>query len=555
MTNGGGQRWRTATLLAVPVAFLGYFFAYPLATITVRGLTTDGSLDLSVVRDVVTDPTLQGVALFTLWQAILSTLLTLAVGLPVAWVFARFDFPGKRLLSALTLVPFVLPTLVVATAFVNIVGPRGMLGVDLTGTLGIIVLAHMFYNVAIVVRGVGSFWSTMDPRIEEAALTLGATRWTAFRTVTLPLLTPVIIATGTLVFLFSFTSFGVVLVLGDLVHTTIEVEIYRQTTAFLRLDVATTLAVLQILGVGALLAIYAGLERRSGSPFSQRFAPAPRPARGAERRSVAVILISAIVLIGGPIVLLVVRSFRNPDGSIGLANYRNLIDLPSTSSAFIDPAEAVTNSLVFAGAALVIALGIGVALAAAMSVASRPTSRAVDIFVMLPLGTSAVTIGFGFLVALDWPVDLRGTAILIPIAHALVGIPFVVRTTGPALRGVRQQLRDAAATLGATPWRSFRSLELPLIRPALLVGAAFAFAISMGEFGATSFITRPASPTIPIAIFRYLGQPGPVPFGAAISLSVLLMIVTAIAVATIDRVGSASTAEHGAGPRTEADGR
>lgn len=538
MTRTGRRRWLTVALLAAPTVFLGYFFAYPLISITVRGLSVDGSLDLGVIGEVVTDPTLQGVAAFTLWQAALSTLVTLVVGLPVAWVFARFTFPGKRLLSALTLVPFVLPTLVVATAFVNLVGPRGVFGVDLTGTLAIIVAAHVFYNVAIVVRGVGSFWSSLDPRIEEAARTLGATRWTAFRTVTLPLLGPVIVATATLVFLFSFTSFGVVLVLGDLVHTTIEVEIYRQATAFLRLDVATTLAVLQILGIGALLAVYSGLERRAGSAFTQRFAPAPPPSPGAERWAVTAILVTAVGLIGLPILLLIVRSFRNPTGGVGVQNYRNLIDLPGRSAAFVDPMEAIVNSLAFAGMALIVAMGIGVLIAAALSLASRRVGRGVDIFVMLPLGTSAVTIGFGFLIALDWPIDLRGTAALIPIAHALVGIPFVVRTAAPALGGVRRSLRDAAATLGASPWATFRTVDAPLIRPALLVGAAFAFAISMGEFGATSFITRPASPTIPIAIFRYLGQPGSVPFGAAIALSVILMVVTAVAVATIDRVGT-----------------
>lgn len=532
------RRWQVVALLAVPMIFLGYFFVYPLISISVRGLTVDGSLDPSIIGDVLADPSLRRVALFTVWQAALSTVLTLALGLPLAWVFARFSFRGKRVLSALTLVPFVLPTLVVATAFVNLLGPRGMLGVDLTGTLAIILIAHVFYNVAIVIRGVGSFWSSIDPRLEDAARTLGASRWTAFRTVTLPLLTPAIIATATLVFLFAFTSFGVVLVLGDLTHTTIEVEIYRQATAFLRLDVATTLAVLQIVGIGAVLAVYAMLERRSGSAFTQRFGEAKPPATRGERIAVRGVLTVGAMVLGTPIALLAVRSLRNPAGGFGIENYRNLFGLPAQSAAFIDPTEAVANSLLFATAAMVVAMAIGMLVAAALSLASRRTGRVLDTFVMLPLGTSAVTIGFGFLVALDWPVDLRGTALLIPIAHALVGIPFVVRTSSPALGGIEPELGEAAATLGASPWQVFRTVDLPIIRPALLVAAAFAFAISMGEFGATSFITRPASPTIPIAIFRYLGQPGSVPFGAAIALSVVLMVVTTLAVGSIDRFGT-----------------
>ncbi|VAW02531.1 Thiamin ABC transporter, transmembrane component, partial [hydrothermal vent metagenome] len=164
----------TAAVIAVPVAFLGYFFVYPIVAITLRGLTVDGAIDLSLFSDVITDTTLQGVARFTFWQALLSTILTVVAALPAAWVFARFTFPGKRVLEAATLVPFVLPTLVVGTAFLTLAGPRGVIGIDLTGTLWLILAAHVFYNYAIVVRGVGAYWQRLDPRFEAAARTLGA---------------------------------------------------------------------------------------------------------------------------------------------------------------------------------------------------------------------------------------------------------------------------------------------------------------------------------------------------------------------------------------------
>ena len=528
----------TAAVVAIPALFLGYFYAYPLISITIRGLTTEGTIDLSVIADIITDPTLQGVAAFTVFQAFLSTALTVAVGLPTAWVFARFDFPGKRILSAATLVPFVLPTLVVGTTFLNLLGPRGMLGIDLSGTLWIILIAHVFYNFAIVVRGVGSYWARIDPRVEEAARTLGASQWTAFRTVTLPLLRPAIASTSSLVFLFTFTSFGVVLLLGDLSQSTIEVEIWRQATAFLRIDVASTLAVLQLIGVGVILVLYGRFERRTRTEFRHNVV-APSPPRGKRQRTVVgVILTTATLFIGVPLALLVIRSLRGPDGGIGLDNYQNLIDLPRQTAAFIDPIEAVTNSLKFAGIAVAIALGIGMLASAALSYAHRRVARTFDIFVMLPLGTSAVTIGFGFLIALDWPFDLRTSIVLIPIAHALVGIPFVVRSINPTLGSIQHHLREAAATLGADRWQTWLTVDLRLISRAALVGGAFAFAISMGEFGATTFIARPATPTIPIAIFRYLGRPGAAPFGAALALSVVLMVVTAAVIIAIDNLGS-----------------
>ena len=524
----------TAALVAVPTLFLGYFFAYPVVAITVRGLTPDGGFSLGIFNEVISDPTLQGVAVFTLWQAVLSTLLTVIAGLPAAWVFARFDFPGKSLMRAATLVPFVLPTLVVGTAFLALVGPKGVSGVDLTGTLWIILVAHVFYNYAIVVRGVGAYWERIDPSVEEAARSLGASKLQTFRTVTLPLLRPAIASTSALVFLFSFTSFGVVLLLGDISHSTIEVEIWRQTTAFLRLDIASTLAVLQLAGVGAILALYGYYQRRTAIQFAHAASPPPRPSTRSDRIAVGAVLSFTMVLLGLPLLILVWRSLLNPQGGVGLTNYFNLFALPSQSGAFVAPSEAIWNSLGFALVATAIGALIGVLASAALSYSRSGIARTFDLFVMLPLGTSAVTIGFGFLVALGWPIDLRTSLILIPIAHALVAIPFVVRTTSPSMGSVQHHLREAAATLGASPSKAWWTIDFRLVSRSMLVGAAFAFAISMGEFGATSFITRPATPTIPIAIFRLLGRPGSTPFGAAVAMSVVLMLITGVAVFAID---------------------
>lgn len=530
----------TAGLVALPVAFLGYFFAYPLVSITIRGLTGDNGLDLTAIGDIVSDAGLRRVATFTVWQAILSTLLTVVLGIPLAWVFARFTFPGRRVLWAATLVPFVLPTLVVATAFLNLVGPNGALGVDLTGTLAVILIAHVFYNLAVVVRGVGAYWARIDPTIAQAAVTLGATPWRAFRTVTLPILRPAIASTSALVFLFSFTSFGVILLLGDLSHSTLEVEIWRQATAFLRLDIASTLAVVQLIGIGFILWWYSRVEARTRVEFRHSIARLRRPRPGRERWLVWSTLAIGIAFVSVPLGLLVLRSLAQPSGGIGFENYRNLVDLPSASAGFVDASLAIGNSFRFAFAAVAIGLLIGLLAATALSYADRRSARTFDVFVMLPLGTSAVTIGFGFLVALDWPIDLRTSLILIPIAHALVGIPFVVRSISPTFGSIDNRLREASATLGASPLRTWMSVDLRLVSRAILAGAAFAFAISMGEFGATTFIARPASPTIPIAIFRYLGRPGDAPFGAALALSVLLMAVTAATIIAIDAVGSRS---------------
>jgi thiamine transport system permease protein len=163
---------------------------------------------------------------------------------------------------------------------------------------------------------------------------------------------------------------------------------------------------------------------------------------------------------------------------------------------------------------------------------------------MLPLGTSAVTIGFGLLITMDRPpLDLRGSWLIIPIAHALVAMPFVVRAVLPSLRAVDPHLREAAAVLGAGPVRIWSQVDAPMVGRAALVGAGFAFAVSIGEFGATSFLVRSGSPTLPVAIQQLLGRPGAVNVGQAYALAVILMVVTAVAIFAVDRFRTGTRAE------------
>ncbi len=536
------MRSRRSLLLiaAIPVAYLTYFYAYPLATILITGLFPDGKLAASSFVDIVTNPVVRSVAWFTLWQAVVSTLLTVLLGIPGAYVFAKYRFPGRSLLRSLTLVPFVLPTLVVGVAFLAVFGPGSPLGFDLRGTVWAILIAHVFYNLSIIIRGVGVFWEQIDPRLEDAARTLGASRIRVFREVTLPLLRPAILSSAALVFLFTFTSFGVILVLGDLQHTTLEVEIWRQATAFLRLDLASALAILQLIGVTAILVMYGRAQKRvsGGLPLRPPGEVARRPASVGEWAVVGATLTMLLLIVITPLAVLIGRSLSTAEG-VGLSHYANLIHPTGAFTLFISPIEAIRNSLGFALPAVLISGIIGL-LSATIVVSGRGRGGSTfDTMLMLPLGTSAVTIGFGFLVALDQPFDLRSSLLLIPIAHSLVAIPFVVRSTVPVMDAVQNRLREAALVLGASPHRAWREVDLPLVARALAVGSLFAFAISIGEFGATSFIVRPSTTTIPIAIFRLLGRPGT--FGEAMAMAVILMAITAVAALGIEAIRGSRT--------------
>jgi thiamine transport system permease protein len=159
---------------------------------------------------------------------------------------------------------------------------------------------------------------------------------------------------------------------------------------------------------------------------------------------------------------------------------------------------------------------------------------------MLPLGVSAVTVGFGYLVTLDaLPGDLRTSPYLVPLAQALVIIPLIVRMVLPVLRSVDVRLRQAASTLGASPLRVWREIDLPLALRPLVAAAGFGFVVALGEFGATSFLARPTAPTLPVAIASLMGRPGELNNQMAYAACALLMLVTVLAVALIDRLGAA----------------
>ncbi len=528
-------------LMAVPVAFFALFFAYPVTAIVARGLHVDGVWQFGRITDVLGQSDIRHVLWFTTWQALASTGLTLLIALPGAYVFARFDFPGKQVLRAVVTVPFVLPTVVVGTAFLALIGRGGLFdelwGVRLDTTVWAILLAHVFFNYAVVVRTVGGLWSQLDPRQEEAARMLGASRLRAWRTVTLPALGPAVAAAALMVFLFTFTSFGVVQILGGPAYSTLEVEIYRQTAQLLDLPTAAVLTIVQFAAVGLILAIHAWTVRRRESALKlvDAAAVARRPRGAGQWTLLGLVMATVAVLILLPLGVLVQRSFDGPDG-FGFAYYEELTS--ADGGAFlVPPIEAVRNSLQYAVVATAIAVVIGGLAAAAMTRRAGRLVRGFDALLMLPLGVSAVTVGFGFLITLDKPpLDLRSTWILVPLAQALVGVPFVVRTMLPVLRAVDGRLREAAAVLGASPLRAWREVDLPMVRRALLIAAGFAFAVSLGEFGATVFIARPDNPTLPVAVARLLGRAGDLNYGQAMALSTILMVVCAVSLLLLERI-------------------
>jgi len=524
----------------IPACFFLLFYFYPLSGIFLKSFFQKGKLDLFFLDQVFSSTRMIKIIWFTFWQAGLSTLLTLICSLPCAFVLSHYAFKGKKIIKVLASIPFVLPAIVVAAAFQACFGNNGFFfGLKIEHPLVLILLAHVFYNFSVMLRIITGFWSSLQGRIREAAMVLGASPVQVFLTITLPLLKPAIFAASTLVFIFCFSSFGIILILGGPSYSTIEAEIYRQAAHLFNLPLASFLSLIQIGFTFALMWIYTSFTKRAARFFPDaEQANLRKPVHLWEKMIIASIVIFIILLCVVPLLALVMQSLTY-NGELSLIFYKALFENRSDSIFYIPPFHAIKYSLLFAGTALVIAVITGVCAAFFVRFCDRNINTKLasffDPIFMLPLSTSAVTLGFGIIITLDKPpLNLRTSIFLIPIAHALVGFPFVLRSILPALRSIPEQLTDAASVLGASPLKIFKTVDLPLISKALVAGAIFAFTISLGEFGATIFTARPETPTIPVAIYRFLGQPGAMNYGQAMAISTILMVVTAMGFVVIE---------------------
>ena len=516
-------RWAGPALAAVPAAGLLVFFVWPVATLLTR-VVAPGS-----ISDALTMPGLARVVWFTVWQAALSTALTLLAGFAPAYVLARYRFPGRRLVLAIVTVPFMLPTVVVGAAFLAVLPDSWH------GTARAVIVAHVFFNIAVVVRLLAPLWGALPTDLTAAARTLGARPRQVLRHVVIPLLRPGLWAAGIVVFLFTFTAYGTVRLLGGPGNSTIEVEVARRATQLGDVDVAAVLSVLQLAVLAIVIAVAARFQRRTGTHLPGAISTRT-PRTPSQRLHVAAMTAVVAVAMVTPLAVMAARSLR-VDGAWSLTAWRTLghSEVRPGVGLGIDPLASLFTSLRFAVVATVISVVAG-SLATLAIGAARRHGRLLDVGLMLPLGTSAVTIGLGVLITFDTaPYDWRSAWWLIPVGHALVATPFMVRALVPVLRAVPPDLRAAAAVLGASPWRAWWSIDVRRIANPLVGAAGLAAAISLGEFGATTFLTRSGRETLPIAIARLLGRAGEIPRAQAFALATMLLVVTATIAAAADR--------------------
>jgi thiamine transport system permease protein len=554
------------------LAVLVVMFFYPVGVVLAEALVPGGGFTLAPVTDILTDEFYFGVfaqALedpavlvesfpdyrlglfgFTAYQALLSTIASVALGLPGAYVLARYEFPGRRTVRSLTALPFVMPSIMVAIGFVATFGENGVVNqvlralglptLELLFTLQIIVLAHAFYDAPLVARITAAAWEGVDASMTETARSLGASPRKAFRDVVLPQLLPAILTGALLTFIFSFMSFAIVLALGGLKLATVEVWVFHSVEQ-LDYETATGLAVLEL--VFSLLLTYAYLRYEA----RQRAASAARPpARRAlfgrlskGRLAVWGYLAVAVLLFVVPIASLVIASLTGPDG-LTLRNYLFLVERQASAYAFqVKPLTAVQNSLLYGVGTLIVAVPMGIVFAV-LSTRGFRGRKLVDTLAMAPFAVSGVVVGLGLLQGLVFGFELFGYRftvvgpVAIVAAHAVGAYPFVTRSVAPALAGIDDSVRESARALGASRLRVLFDVELPLVVPGIVAGMAFAFALSIGEFDSTVILaTGGTGYTMPVAIERFLGRR----LGPATAMGCVLLVVTSLSFVVIDRLG------------------
>lgn len=521
-------------LWVVPALFVVVLFAWPVIALVRRAVTIarDSGVGLIELLDRTDALGLLGV---TLGQAAASTVLALVAAAPIAWLFARVRGTTAVVLAVVVTVPFVLPTVVVGVAFRSLLsGPLAFLHIE--SGLPAVLAAHMFINIAVVVRVVGAAWRNLDPRLLEAARSLGAGRIRATMTVVVPRLVPATASAAALIFLFCSTSFGVVIILGAGELRTLETEIYTQAIGYFRIPEAVALSMLQIVVVMAALLltrVFADPASRGSGGGARRAERNRRVAGGRWTRPVVwVVGAWTAVLLVGPVLVLMVRSVRPvARGDWTLAGYRALAE-PVNG---VTPLESLRYSLVTATAATAIALVVGTLAAVALHRAHGVVGAIGSAVSLIPLGISAVTLGFGYLIVLaSLPYEIAASPAVIPLVQALIAIPVVIRIMMPALESVPVRLRHAATTLGATPFRVFATVDLPIVGRSMGAAGGFAFVMALGEFGATSFLARADATTLPVLIGSALNRPGAENLATAMAASVVLVIATVVAVVVVE---------------------
>lgn len=527
---------RLIAIWAAPLLFVAVLFYWPLTKILALGFEAEANATALGTQTI-------SAVWFTIWQAALSTAVCILLGIPGAYLLYRRRFRGRNALRVLITIPLVLPTIVIAIAFVafrNLHEVYSKCGIDIAdNSIYWIIVAHVFINYSLSVRSIGGVWATLDPDLEEAAELAGAGRLRTLVAITLPQLRPAIVSAAALTFLFCATSYGVILVLGGgLVHS-LETEIATAAVQYLDLGKAALLAVFQTGLTIAALAMSTRIGRRAVSLEQiDETARLPRISRR-DWAAVAITAPTIISLIALPLATVFVRALQTSDGGWGFDNFALLVTRGERDVLNLTVFEAAANSLRNVLISTTIAVVIGGAVSFLLSRNIRHRGRQIatwllDLAFLLPMGISSVVLAFGYLITFSAePFALRSSWLAVPLIQSLMATPLVIRLVYPALQSISPEQREAAATAGASQGQTWWFIELGIIRHVFVTAIGYAAIASIGEYGAASLLAFGNQATLPTVLYQLISRPGSTNFGMAMAIAAILIALTYLTVALV----------------------
>ena len=506
--------------LLIPVLFIFLFLVLPVGSIILEAFKTDQNFLISAV-EVISDN--QKLIFNSVYQAFFSTVAAVGIGLVAAFVFSKYDFRGKKFFSALSLVPFVMPSILVALAFVLVFGNNGVLNrvlmdwflleepIKILYSFNGIILAHAFYNFPIVMRFVSATWSNLDKKMQFAAETLGAGKWTVFWKITLPQLLPSIFAAASLVFVYCFMSFAIVLTLGGVEFSTLEIGIFQAISRDFDLFAGMILAGIQFVILFGVLMFYQQILKKynvkTDKINTQKEKISFKSWKGLGLLSVIGIIVGIILI---PLLAIVLFSVSNG----GVSNYVSLFSGNSVtgSSAF----NAILTSLGFGFGTVLVTVPVSLMFAIYL----RNKKSFLRNILVMSIAVSSVTLGLGYVLFFS-----AGSWIIIVLAHSVLAMPFAFRIISNSLEKIPDETLYAAESLGASFSEKIKRVIIPIIKPGIIGAAAFSFAISLGELALTFMLYNGKWVTIPLYIYRLISS---FRLFEATAMGVILILLSAL---------------------------
>ncbi|MHB1435557.1 MAG: ABC transporter permease [Thermoplasmata archaeon] len=527
-------RWLTAAATLPLLAFLVAFVLLPVSGVVASAFPAAASL--SGWATLFADPLNRDALWNSLVQGGLSAGASALVGYPVGVFLGRYDWPGRRLMRSLLLLPFLLPSLLVVLGIADLFGPGGLLlggapGLGFFGRgVGGIVAVNVAFNAPMVALFTAVGAESASGALEESLASLGARPGRVYREVWGPPSWWGALAGALLAFLFSALAFAAPLLLAGPAQYTLEDRIWSLDQILLNTGGAAMLATVTLAFLAVPTAAYLMLLPRL-APTGSRAAPRLRrrnlsPVAGLLAGITAAFAAGELLLVGA----VLDRTIAPAGGRSWGASWSLLFGPETTRSLGLSIPEATVNTLAFAGAAAAIALGLALGFVFARSLRPR-TPSLLPALTLLPLLISPIMLAFAL--ASVWEPILGGPReawILIVVSQATLGLPFVVQSLSVPLAGLSAAPREAARTLGAGPWTAFTDVDLPRLRSGLTVAGLFAFAFGLGEFTATYFLVTPSFTTLTVAVYRLQGVRLP---GVADAAAGLLLVVSAAAIALL----------------------